>query len=96
VTESGAANGESAVGELLLESDCTSPIVCTDAVHSQSRLSGDHGEHVQMVNRKHAPLREVIHVEKSETAIQSAKRSANSRLDSSKSHALATGKPGAP
>src|SRR5260370_27627954 len=81
------------VGEVLLESACTNLIARTDAVHSQSRLSGDYGEHVQMVNRKHAPLREVVHVEKSETAILNAKWSANSRLDSSKSHTLATGKP---
>src|SRR5260370_41736868 len=81
------------VGEVLLESACTNLIARTDAVHSQSRLSGDYGEHVQMVNRKHAPLREVVHVQKSETAIPSAKWSANSRLDSSKSRALAMDKP---
>ena len=42
VTENGGAHGESAVGELFLEIDCTSAIVCTDAVHHPSRLSGDH------------------------------------------------------
>src|SRR5258708_1082147 len=41
-----AVNGEKPVGQLLLGSARASLFACTNAVHSQSRLSGDYCEHV--------------------------------------------------